>query len=37
MKKRDKEMGIGGAILVPVIVSGFGMEFEGEVIGNHEA
>ena len=33
MKKSDKEMGIWGAILVPAVLSGFGMGFEGEVRG----
>ena len=33
MKKGDKAMGIWGAILVPMIVSGFSMRFEGEVKG----
>ena len=40
MKKSDKAMGIWSAILVPAILSGFCMEFEGEVKGvkgYHEA
>ena len=40
MKKGDKERGIGGVILVPVILSEFSMRFEGERgegIGYYEA
>ena len=37
MKKGDKERGIWGAILVPVILSVFCMGFEGEVNREYEA
>ncbi len=37
MKKDDKGMGIWSAILVAVIVSGFGMGFEEEVKECYEA
>ena len=37
MRKGDKEMRIWDLIVVSAILSGFGMGFEGEVMGYYEA